>query len=347
MALKDDYILVTGGAGYIGSHTLVTLMEKGFRHLISLDNYSTSRPSSYALVEKITGFRPVVVEGAVGDRALIRHLMDTYKPAGVIHFAAWKAVGESMEKPFHYLENNISQMQVFLEEVFRRHKPVFIFSSSCTVYGEVQQLPVDETTPRRPANSVYGLTKQMGEDLLEGLCRMGFTGPLVALRYFNPVGAYPDGTLGEWPIGKPNNLLPIICQTAAGRLQQLTIHGQDYPTRDGTCIRDYVHVMDIAEAHVLALEYATKAASDRMEIFNLGTGSGVTVLEAVHAFEAANGIKLPWRIGPRRPGDVTAVYSNSRKAAEILSWKPRYSLHDMMRSAWLWQQYLENHKLPL
>lgn len=343
MSLKDRYILVTGGAGYIGSHTIVTLIEKGFRKIVSLDNFSASRPETYDLIEEITGVRPEAAEGAIGRRSLVRDLMDRYEPAGIIHFAALKAVGESMEKPFLYLDNNVSQMNVFLEEVFRCHKPIFIFSSSCTVYGEVAQLPVNEKTPRQPANSVYGLTKQLGEDILEGLSRMGFTGPMVALRYFNPVGAYPDGRLGEWPLGTPNNLVPLICQTAAGIRPVLTVHGNDYPTRDGTCIRDYVHVMDIAEAHVLALKYAEKQSRSEMEIFNLGTGHGVSVLETVRTFEEVNGLKLNYHIGPRRAGDVTAVYSDSRRAESRLGWKPRYSLNDMMRSAWLWQQRLEKN----
>lgn len=337
MSLKDQYILVTGGAGYIGSHTIVTLIEKGFRKIVSLDNYSTSRPETYTLIEKITGLRPEVAEGSVGDRRLIRQLMDRYAPGGIIHFAALKAVGESMEKPFLYLDNNVSQMNVFLEEVYRKHKPVFIFSSSCTVYGEVASLPVNEDTPRQPANSVYGLTKQLGEDILEGLARMGFAGPMVALRYFNPVGAYPDGRLGEWPLGTPNNLVPLICQTAAGIRPVLTVYGNDYPTRDGTCIRDYVHVMDIAEAHVLALEYAGHSPMKHLEIFNLGTGNGVSVLEAIRAFERVNGLTLNYQIGARRPGDVTAVYSDCSRARKLLGWTPRYDLDAMMRSAWLWQ----------
>lgn len=340
MSLKNHYILVTGGAGYIGSHTIVTLIEKGYRKIVSLDNFSNSRPETYELIEKITGIRPEKAEGSVGDRRLIRQLMDNYAPAGIIHFAALKAVGESMEKPYLYLENNVSQMNGFLEEIYRHHKPILIFSSSCTVYGEVTSLPVHEDTPRQPASSIYGLTKQLGEDILEGLCRMGFTGPVVALRYFNPVGAYPDGRLGEWPLGTPNNLVPLICQTAAGIRPVLTVFGNDYPTRDGTCIRDYVHVMDIAEAHVLALEYAHHHPTKHMEIFNLGTGKGVSVLEAIRAFEKVNGISLNYKIGKRRPGDVTAVYSDSSRAEQLLGWKPRYSLEAMMRSAWLWQENL-------
>lgn len=340
MNLRDRYILVTGGAGYIGSHTIVALMQQGYDRIVSLDDYQNSRPRTYDLIEAITGRRPEIVEAGVSDREAVAHLIHRYEPVGIIHFAALKAVGESMEQPYRYLRNNLADMQVFLEEVYRTDRPLFIFSSSCTVYGEVTQLPVNEQTPRQPAQSLYGLTKQLGEDLLDGLSRLGFTGPVVALRYFNPVGAYPDGRLGEWPLGTPNNLVPLICQTAAGQRPFLTIHGNDYPTRDGTCIRDYVHVMDIAEAHVQALEYAARYRPPTMEIFNLGTGHGVSVLEAVRAFEEANNLKLPYKIGPRRPGDVKAVYSDSTKAERLLGWKPRFNLHEMMRSAWLWQQRL-------
>lgn len=334
-------ILVTGGCGYIGSHTIVDLIENGF-DVISVDNNSRSNPAILEGVEKITGKK------VKNYRVDLCNFDDTYAIfqenktiEGIIHFAAYKAVGESVEKPLMYFENNIDSLINVLKCVQEFEVPHFVFSSSCTVYGDPDEIPVTEKTPPKPAVSPYGYTKQMGEQIINEFAKS--TGlHSILLRYFNPVGAHPTIQIGEMPLGRPQNLVPAITQTAIGKLPRLTVYGDDYPTRDGSCIRDYVHVSDIAHAHTLALEYLRQQKSKALcEVFNLGTGNGVTVLEAIRSFEKVSGAQLNYEIGPRRPGDVVAIYANNDLAKEQLEWNPQFSLDEMMLTAWLWEQKLQ------
>ncbi|HEV3251450.1 MAG TPA: UDP-glucose 4-epimerase GalE, partial [Puia sp.] len=258
-----------------------------------------------------------------------------------IHFAAYKAVGESVERPLLYFENNLLSLINLLKSVEEFKIPHFVFSSSCTVYGNPAEIPVTERTPPKPAESPYGYTKQMGEQIINEFSKAVST-KCILLRYFNPVGAHPTALIGELPIGMPSNLVPVITQTAIGKLPHMVVHGDDYPTRDGSCIRDYVHVCDIAHAHTLAIQYLlTEQSPLKCEVFNLGTGNGVTVLEAIHAFEKVSNLKLDYAIGPRRPGDVVAIYANFDLAKKKLGWQPRYSLEQMMATAWKWEQKLK------
>lgn len=331
-------ILVTGGCGFIGSHTVVDLLENGFS-VVSIDDLS--RSSAYALkgIEKITGKKvknyKVDLKNFEETRAVFQENPDI---SGVIHFAAFKAVGESVAEPMRYYENNLFGLINLLKCVEEFQVPDFVFSSSCTVYGNPDQIPVTEASPIKKAESPYGATKQMGETILEDFSRNGKCS-IILLRYFNPVGAHPSIEIGELPIGKPQNLVPVITQTAIGKLPKMWVHGSDYPTRDGSCIRDFIHVSDIAAAHTLALEYLIKKQQkSNCEVFNLGTGNGVTVLEAIHMFEEVSGTKLNYEIGPRRPGDVVAIYANNEKAVNGLGWQIKYDLREMMRTAWAWEQ---------
>ena len=331
-------ILVTGGCGYIGSHTIVDLVENGY-DVISVDNNSRSNPRILEGVEKITGkkIKNYKVDLCNFDDtfAIFQENEDII---GIIHFAAFKAVGESVELPLMYFENNLTSLINLLKCVQEFEIPYFVFSSSCTVYGNPDQIPVTEFTPPKPAESPYGYTKQMGEQIINEFAKSVST-KCVLLRYFNPVGAHPTALIGELPIGKPANLIPAITQTAIGKLPQLKVYGNDYPTRDGSCIRDFVHVSDIAHAHTLAMDYLVAHKQiKKCEVFNLGTGNGVTVLEAIHAFEKATGVKLNYVIAPRRPGDVIAIYANNDYARNQLGWTPKYSLEDMMNTAWKWEQ---------
>ncbi len=339
-------ILVTGGCGYIGSHTLVDLIENGYE-VISVDNNSRSHASVLKGVEKITG------KSVKNYKVDLCNFDDTFAIfqenediSGIIHFAAFKAVGESVEKPLMYFENNLYSLINLLKCVQEFNTPWFVFSSSCTVYGNADETVVTEETPPKPAASPYGYTKQMGEQIL-GEFRKATDTQVVLLRYFNPVGAHPSILIGEMPLGKPQNLVPAITQTAIGKLPKMTVFGNDYPTRDGSNIRDYVHVSDIAHAHTLAIQYLENGKnSSNCEIFNLGTGNGVTVLEAIKSFEKVSGVKLNYEIGPRRPGDVVAIYANNDKAKNILGWQPQYSLDQMMDTAWKWELRLkEDEKL--
>jgi len=334
-------ILVTGGCGYIGSHTIVDLVENGY-DVISVDNNSRSNPRILEGVEKITGkkIKNYKVDLCNFDDtfAIFQENEDII---GIIHFAAFKAVGESVEQPLMYFENNLNSLINLLKCVQEFQIPYFVFSSSCTVYGNPDQIPVTELTPPKPAESPYGYTKQMGEQIINEFAKSVDT-KCVLLRYFNPVGAHPTAFIGELPIGKPANLVPAITQTAIGKLSLLKVNGNDYPTRDGSCIRDFVHVCDIAHAHTLAVDYlVSKKQQKKCEVFNLGTGNGVTVLEAIHAFEKVTGIKLNYEIGPRRPGDVVAIYANNDFAKSQLGWYPKYSLEDMMSTAWKWEQKIK------
>lgn len=334
-------ILVTGGCGYIGAHTIVDLVENGF-DVISVDNNSRSSPRILEGVEKITGkkIKNYKVDLCNYDDtfAIFQENEDI---AGIIHFAAYKAVGESVEEPLLYFENNLTSLINLLKCVQEFEIPYFVFSSSCTVYGNPDVIPVTEATPQKPAESPYGYTKQMGEQIINEYAKAQ-PAHCILLRYFNPVGAHPSALIGELPLGKPANLVPVITQTAVGKLPQMKVWGDDYPTRDGSCIRDYIHVCDIAHAHTLALQYLIdNKSAKKTEIFNLGSGNGVSVLEAISAFEKVSGVKLNYIIGPRRPGDVIAIYANNDLARNELSWELKYSLDDMMSSAWKWEQRLK------
>ena len=331
-------ILVTGGGGYIGSHTLIDLIENGF-DVISVDNNSRSNPRIMEGVEKI------VKKPIKRYKVDLCNFDDTYaifqeNPdiSGIIHFAAYKAVGESVANPLMYFENNLNSLVNLLKCVQEFKTPNFVFSSSCTVYGNPDVIPVSEDSPFKPAESPYGLTKQMGEQILTEFSKSSQT-QVVLLRYFNPVGAHPSGYIGELPIGKPANLVPAITQTAIGKIPSMTVFGDDYPTRDGSNVRDYIHVSDIAHAHTLALQFLLDGkAKSLVEVFNLGTGDGVTVLEAINAFERISGVKLNYTIGPRRPGDVVAIYANNDKAKRELGWITKYGLDEMLSTAWKWEQ---------
>lgn len=333
-------ILVTGGSGYIGSHTIVDLIENG-HHVISVDNNSRSNPAMLEGVERITGkkIKNYKVDLCNFDDtfAIFQENEDII---GIVHFAAFKAVGESVEKPLMYYENNLVSLINLLKCVQEFKVPYFVFSSSCTVYGNPDQIPVTEQTPTKPAESPYGSTKQMGEQIIREFARSSKT-QCILLRYFNPVGAHPSIQIGEMPIGRPQNLVPAITQTAIGKLPKMTVYGNDYDTRDGSCIRDFIHVCDIAHAHTLALEHLEKDQAESLcEVFNLGTGNGVTVLEAIKSFEKVSNTKLNYEIGPRRNGDVIAIYANNELAREKLGWTPVYNLDQMMLTAWQWEQRL-------
>ena len=334
-------ILVTGGSGYIGSHTIVDLVENGY-DVISVDNNSRSSARMLEGVEKITGKK---VKNYKVDLCNFDDTFAIFQEnediTAIIHFAAYKAVGESVEQPLMYFENNLVSLINLLKCVQEFDIPYFVFSSSCTVYGNPDVIPVTELTPPKPAESPYGYTKQMGEQIINEFSKANAT-QCVLLRYFNPVGAHPSTQIGELPIGKPANLIPAITQTAIGKLPQMLVYGNDYPTRDGSCIRDFIHVCDISHAHTLAVDLLVEEKSrKRCEVFNLGTGNGVTVLEAIAAFERVSGVKLNFAIAPRRPGDVVAIYANNEYAKSTLGWETKYNLDDMMSTAWKWEQRLK------
>ncbi|MCS7017894.1 MAG: UDP-glucose 4-epimerase GalE [Cytophagales bacterium] len=334
-------VLVTGGCGYIGSHTVVALLQQGKYEVISCDNFSNSRPQVIQRIAKITGITVTNYALDLCDKAAAESIFaQNPNIKGVIHFAALKSVPESVAQPLRYYRNNLLSLLNLLEVCQTYGVNNFIFSSSCSVYGNADELPVRESTPFKKAESPYANTKQMGEDIVSHTSKLG-TIKAISLRYFNPVGAHPSGLIGEDALQTTLNLVPIITQTAAGLRSELIVAGNQYPTRDGTCIRDYIHVTDIAEAHIIALEYLFQQANTAYyDVFNLGTGKGVTVLEAIQAFEQATNMKLNYRIGPPRPGDVAAVYADTQKTESILGWKSRFSISDMMASAWKWQQEL-------
>ncbi|MBL7744922.1 MAG: UDP-glucose 4-epimerase GalE [Chitinophagaceae bacterium] len=334
-------ILVAGGCGYIGSHTIVDLIGNGF-DVISIDNNSRSNPRILEGVEKITGKK---IKNYKVDLCNFDDTFAVFQEnediEGIIHFAAYKAVGESVEKPLMYFENNLNSLINLLKCVQEFNVPYFVFSSSCTVYGNPDEMIVTEKTPPKPAESPYGYTKQMGEQIINEFAKSAGT-QCILLRYFNPVGAHPSILIGEMPVGRPQNLVPAITQTAIGKLNKMTVYGNDYDTRDGSCIRDFIHVSDIANAHTLAIQYLQKKKNTaRCEVFNLGTGNGVSVLEAIKSFEKISGVKLNYEIGPRRPGDVIAIYANNDLAKSKLGWDPKYTLDEMMRTAWEWEQRLK------
>ena len=340
-------IIVTGGAGYIGSHTIIELLERTTHRVLSIDNFSNSERETYDRIREITGKKFDTLEIDLCDRNSLFQKLSSYNDiSGIIHFAAFKSVPDSMRDPLNYYQNNLNSLSNLLEYCRNMKVNNFIFSSSCSVYGNSEVLPVTESTPWKKAESAYGHTKQVCEDLIAFFCLSQPWFKTVILRYFNPVGAHPSGLNGELPISPPTNLLPVITQTAVGK-NKLTVFGNDYDTRDGSCIRDYIHVCDIAEAHVMALRYLEdKRQESNVSTFNLGTGNGVTVLEVIRSFEKITGKKLQYSIGPRREGDVIAIYADNTRAKSNLGWIPRYSLDDMTSSAWKWQQVLEQRKVP-
>ena len=336
-------ILVTGGLGYIGSHTVVALQEKGHQVLI-VDDLSNASIDVLEGIETASGIRPIFVKLNLQNSTAVAELFQQYSITGIIHFAAFKAVGESVQKPVAYYQNNLGSMLNLLTEIEKVATPIpLIFSSSCTVYGEANELPITENAPVQAAMSPYGNTKQIGEEILMDTVNAikGFR--VISLRYFNPIGAHPSIAIGELPIGKPQNLVPFITQTAAGLYPKLTVFGNDYPTVDGTNVRDYIHVVDLAEAHVVALERILEHKStEAYEVFNLGTGKGSSVLEVIESFERVSGKKLNYEIGVRREGDVIAAYADTTKANTVLGWKTIRSLDEAIASAWKWEQKVRN-----
>ena len=332
-------ILVTGGLGFIGSHTVVALQNKGYEVVI-IDNLSNSSLSVLDGIVKITGKTPIFSKLDLRDSAKVSEFFRIHNDIqGVIHFAASKAVGESVEKPLLYYENNLSTSIYLLQNLSKLKHKNLIFSSSCTVYGQADKLPITEEAPVKKALSPYGNTKQIGEEIISDTCDSQSSFKSISLRYFNPIGAHPSAEIGELPIGTPQNLVPFITQTAAGKREQLSVFGDDYPTEDGTCIRDYIHVMDLAEAHLVALErLINEKMKNTFEIFNVGTGQGNSVLEVIQTFEKVSGEKLNYKIASRRPGDVTAAFADTTKVNNELGWKAKYTLEDAMESAWKWQK---------
>ena len=335
---KPNTILVTGGAGYIGSHTIIELINNGF-DVISADNFNNTSPKTFERIHKITNVRVKNYDTDLTDlNATKKIFIENSSIIGIIHFAAFKSVPDSVAKPIIYYQNNLGALMNILECTKLFDVSNFIFSSSCSVYGNVKKLPVNELTPTGEVECPYAYSKLVGERIIQDLVKVTPKVKTVSLRYFNPVGAHISGLIGEVPL-VPNNLVPVITQTAIGKLKELVVYGNDYKTRDGTSIRDYIHVSDIADAHVKALQYLKGNINcPGYDLFNLGSGNGVTVLEAIKAFEKVSGQKLNYRIGPRRAGDVDAIYSDSSKANNLLNWKPRHDIDSMMKTAWDWEQ---------
>ena len=331
-------ILVTGGLGFIGSHTVVELQNEGFE-VVAIDNLSNSSIEVLDGIEKIAGKKPIFENIDLREKSAVQNFFKKHQDIiGVIHFAASKAVGESVENPLLYYENNINSLVYLLQELANLPQANFIFSSSCTVYGQAEKMPITEDASVQPANSPYGNTKQIGEEIINDVAKVTNINA-VLLRYFNPIGSHSSAEIGELPIGTPQNLVPFITQTAAGLRKELSVYGNDYPTPDGTCIRDYIHVVDLAKAHVVALQrLLNKQNLEKVETFNLGTGKGSSVLEVITAFEKVSGQKLPYKIVGRREGDVISAYANTDKANKVLGWKAAFSLEDALASAWKWEQ---------
>lgn len=336
---NNKRVLVTGGAGYIGAHTAVELIQAGYEAVI-VDNLSRSDRTLLDGIEKIVGRKPDFIQGDCNDTAFLDHLFSSSGPfTCVLHFAAFKSVGESVQEPLLYHRNNVGSMISLLETMKRHGVSDIIFSSSCTVYGQPDRIPVDENTPFKKAESPYGATKQVCERILEDCHALGFR--IVSLRYFNPIGAHPSALIGELPIGIPNNLVPYMTQTAARRRDKLTVFGNDYSTPDGSCIRDFIHVVDVAVAHIKAMEYLRQKPKEKMfEAFNLGTGQGTSVLELIQKFEESTGIKIPYVIGPRRPGDVEKVYADPSRLNRAFNWKTRFTVSEGLLHAWQWEKKL-------
>ncbi|MEI7489520.1 MAG: UDP-glucose 4-epimerase GalE [Chryseobacterium sp.] len=335
-------ILVTGGLGYIGSHTVVELLNNNF-DVVIVDDLSNSEKFILKNIEEIAWKKPVFYPFDLKRKELLTQVFDAHQIDGCINFAAYKAVGESQERPVDYYENNLFSLINILQEFKTRELSNFIFSSSCTVYGQADEMPIDENTPLKMPESVYGKTKQMGEEILIDFAK-AYNRKISLLRYFNPIGAHPSAKLGELPIGIPNNLVPYVMQTAAGIREKLSVWGDDYPTVDGTAVRDYIYVVDLAKAHVAALKSLMNNQSEEstIDIYNLGTGKGSSVLEVVKAFETANNVEVPYKICDRREGDITIAYANANKAEKELNWKSETSLEEALRTTWEWQKYLES-----
>jgi UDP-glucose 4-epimerase len=332
-------IVVTGGAGFIGSHTVVELAAAGYRPVI-IDNFSNSDRSVLDRLEKIIGQPVICYDQDFQDSEKLQTVLQKEQPTGIIHFAAYKAVGESVKEPLKYFENNVAGLTTLLRTIDNSSVKHFVFSSSCTVYGEPDSLPVTEDSPVKPAVSSYGATKQMGEIILHDTTGVSQNLNTIALRYFNPIGAHPSSLIGELPLGVPANLVPFVTQTAAGLRDQLTVYGDDYGTPDGTCIRDYIHVVDLANAHVKALTYLENQPIAAYQVVNVGTGTGSSVLEVIQAFERVSGQKLAYTVGPRREGDVVSTYASVDKAQAMLNWQAEKTLDDALLDAWHWQQSL-------
>ncbi len=341
---KRKEILLTGGLGYIGSHTAVELLENGFMPVI-VDDLSNTTENVLDGIEKITGIKPVFYPFDLKNKKKVKEIFSKHPQLkGIIHFAASKYVGESVEKPLLYYENNLCPLIYLLKQALSYGVKNFIFSSSCTVYGQPDKLPVDESAPVKKAESPYGNTKQIGEEILEDTTRAEDI-QVISLRYFNPIGAHPSAEIGELPRGVPQNLVPFITQTAIGLREKLYIFGDDYPTPDGTAIRDYLHVVDLARAHVTALQrLLNKQNKKKFEVFNIGTGKGTSVMEMVKAFEEVTGKKLPYEIVGRRPGDVTAVWADTRLAEKELGWKAEKTIQDALRDAWRWEKKIRKSR---
>lgn len=336
-------ILVTGGTGYIGSHTVVALQKEGF-DVVIVDDLSNSQIEVLDGIEKISGIRPMFHQFNLCDENALTEFFSRHNDiSAIIHFAASKAVGESVEKPLLYYRNNLFSLIFLLEAMKRLGIADIVFSSSCTVYGQPDRLPVTEQTPFKPAESPYGNTKQICEEILRDTCKVTPAINAISLRYFNPVGAHESAAIGELPLGVPANLVPFITQTAAGIRKELLVFGNDYDTPDGSAVRDYIHVTDLAEAHVVAVKrLAAKKQKSNFEFFNIGTGKGMTVLELIKTFERVNNVSLNYKIVDRRPGDVEKIYADTTFANQELGWKARLTAEDMMRSAWKWQQHVLN-----
>ncbi|GMN11603.1 UDP-glucose 4-epimerase GalE [Croceitalea sp. MTPC9] len=336
-------ILVTGGLGFIGSHTVVELQNEGF-DVVIIDNLSNASEKVLDGIVAITGKKPLFENFDLRDKPKVEDFFSRHHDIeGVIHFAASKAVGESVEKPLLYYENNLGVLTYILQELSKKGKASFIFSSSCTVYGQADKMPITEDAPVKPAESPYGNTKQVGEEIIRDTCKVTPHMSAIALRYFNPFGAHPSVEIGELPTGVPQNLVPFITQTGVGLREQLSVFGDDYPTTDGTCIRDYIHVVDLAKAHVAALQRLINDKNvENFEVFNLGTGKGSSVLEVIESFERVSGKKLNYKIVNRRAGDVIEAYADTTKANEVLGWKAKSTLDEAMKSAWDWEQKIRS-----
>lgn len=335
-------VLVTGGLGFIGSHTVVELQNEGFEVVI-IDNLSNSSEDVLSGITAITGKTPLFEKIDLREKSAVQDFFKKHNDVtGIIHFAASKAVGESVEQPLLYYENNISSLVYLLQELQQKTEASFIFSSSCTVYGQAEKMPITEDAPVQTAMSPYGNTKQIGEEIITDTAKVTNISAIL-LRYFNPVGAHSSTEIGELPLGVPQNLVPFITQTGMGLRQELSVFGNDYPTPDGTAVRDYIHVVDLAKAHVIALQRLfNKKNLAKVETFNLGTGTGSSVLEVIHSFEKVSDKKLPYVIKPRREGDITEAYANTDKANNVLGWKAELSLDEAMASAWKWEQKVRN-----
>ena len=338
-------VLVTGGLGYIGSHTSVLLLEKGY-DLVIVDDLSNSNIEVLENIYRITGKKPVFEKIDLKDRKAVSTLFKNYDFNGIIHFAAHKSVNESVNYPKKYFSNNVGSLENIIAETKLLDKPMnFIFSSSCTVYGQADSMPIDESFPLKKPESPYGQSKRECEEILEKLNESDFSFKNITLRYFNPIGAHPSSLIGELPLGVPENLVPYVTQTAIGKRDCLTVFGNDYDTVDGTCVRDYIHIMDLAEVHVICLEKLMRVKIDKFfKVYNVGTGKGSSVLELINLFETVNQIKLNYKIGARRKGDVVTAYANTSKIEGELDWRTKYSLEDALKSAWRWQKNINKNE---